>query len=72
MDLQNYRSALVELLTLKDLAPDESKIHFALGNIYKRLRDKANAIKHFTIALNLDPKVLVAHFVSFTIGLFPY
>lgn len=55
------------MLTLKDLAPDESKIHFALGNIYKRIRDKTNAIKHFTIALNLDPKVREIRFLSLSI-----
>ena len=49
--------ALVELRELKDLAPDESNVHFLLGRVYKALRDKGNAIRHFTTALNLDPKV---------------
>ena len=57
MKLQELRLALVELKMLKDMAPDEANVHYLLGKLYKMLRDKANAIKHFTSALNLDPKV---------------
>jgi anaphase-promoting complex subunit 3 len=39
------------------MAPDEANVHYLLGKLYKVLHDKANAIKHFTAALNLDPKV---------------
>ena len=49
--------ALAVLKELKDLAPDESQVHFLLGRVYKALRQKGNAIRHFTTALNLDPKV---------------
>ena len=49
--------ALVELRVLKDIAPDEANVHFLLGNVYKKLRQKGSAIRHFTMALNLDPKV---------------
>lgn len=45
-----------ELMYLKDLAPDDANIHFLLGRCYKRTRDRANAIRHLTIAMNLDPK----------------
>lgn len=44
-------------MDLKDLAPDEANVHFLLGRLYKGLHDKTNAIKHLTIALNLDAKV---------------
>jgi anaphase-promoting complex subunit 3 len=54
LDLQ---PALKELKILKDLAPDEANVHFLLGKLHKLLRDKKMAIKHYTIALNLDPKV---------------
>ena len=57
MALQQPDQALLELKVLKDIAPDEANVHFLLGRVYKILRDKANAIKHFTTALNLDPKV---------------
>ena len=57
MTLQDLKGALVELKILKDIAPDEANVHFLLGRLYKMLKDKANAIKHFTTALNLDPKV---------------
>ena len=57
MKLQEFNVALVELKSLKDIAPDEANVHYLLGKLYKILRDKGNAIKHFTTALNLDPKV---------------
>lgn len=57
MNLRKTRMALEELEILKDLAPDEANVHFMLGKLYKMMRDKTSAIRHFTIALNLDPKV---------------
>jgi anaphase-promoting complex subunit 3 len=57
MKLQELKLALSELKILKDMAPDEANVHYLLGKLYKMLHDKANAIKHFTTALNLDPKV---------------
>ena len=62
MALQLPDLALAELLVVKDIAPDEANVHFLLGRVYKILRDKTNAVKHFTTALNLDPKVV--HFVA--------
>ncbi|KAH8153153.1 uncharacterized protein LAJ45_02740 [Morchella importuna] len=56
MSLKMYPSALNELKILKDIAPDEANVHFLLGKLYKLLKDKKNAIKHFTDAMNLDPK----------------
>ncbi|KAG5437848.1 hypothetical protein PCANB_000563 [Pneumocystis canis] len=52
--LRQYHLALKELLLLKDLAPDEANVHFLLGKLYKQLGDKPSAMKHLTIALNLD------------------
>lgn len=57
MRLRDLNSAHVELKILKDRAPDDSSVHYLLGNVCRMLNDKANAIKHFTTALNLDPKV---------------
>lgn len=57
MKLQELKYALAELKILKDMAPDEANVHYLLGKLYKMLHDKAHAIKHFTTALNLDPKV---------------
>lgn len=57
MAMNELEVALQELMILKDLAPDEAMVHFLLGRLYKNLREKGNAVKHFTIALNLDPKV---------------
>ena len=45
-----------ELLIVKDLAPDRAQVHFLLGNLAKMMRDKKTAVKHYTIALSLDPK----------------
>lgn len=61
-------AALQELMILKDIAPDEAMVHFLLGRLYKNLHDKGAAVRHFTIALNLDPKVcvllIVVHFFN--------
>jgi anaphase-promoting complex subunit 3 len=56
LKLGNPLDALKDLEYLKDAAPDDANIHFLLGRTYKKLRDRTNAIRHFTIALNLDPK----------------
>jgi anaphase-promoting complex subunit 3 len=45
-----------ECLILKDIAPEDPNVHFLLGRCYKKLHDRANAIRHLTIAMNLDPK----------------
>ena len=55
--LLEHEKALEELKVLKDIAPDEANVHFLLGRVYKTLKEKGSAIKHFTTALNLDPKV---------------
>ncbi|PYH95782.1 TPR-like protein [Aspergillus ellipticus CBS 707.79] len=56
MKLLELKQALAELKVLKDMAPDEANVHYLLGKLYRMLHEKANAIKHFTTALNLDPK----------------
>lgn len=55
--LQEPERALVELRVLKDLIPDDANMHFLLGRVYKQLRQKGPAIRHFTTAMSLDPKV---------------
>ena len=67
MALHEPQAALVELKVLKDIAPDEANVHFLLGRVYKTLKQKGMAIKHFTTALNLDPKVSFAPTDSVTI-----
>lgn len=69
MALREPHRALTELKILKDIAPDEANVHFLLGRVYKLLRQKGNAIKHFTTALNLDPKV-GPHFRLIDMGFF--
>jgi anaphase-promoting complex subunit 3 len=49
-----------ELETLREMAPDESMVHFLLGRCFKLLGDRAGAIREMTIALELDPKVRLA------------
>ena len=57
MTLQQPDLALQELNVLKDIVPDEANVHFLLGRVYRTLRQNSNALKHFTAAMNLDPKV---------------
>ncbi|KAH9880991.1 hypothetical protein J1614_001484 [Plenodomus biglobosus] len=56
LKLSAPEEALHELLYLKDAAPDDANIHFLLGRCYKKVGDRANAIRHLTVAMNLDPK----------------
>ncbi|OAL72306.1 20S cyclosome subunit BimA/Nuc2/Cdc27 [Trichophyton violaceum] len=56
LKLNEVNLAHIELKVLKDVAPDEPNVHYLLGKLYKMIQDKGNAIKHFTTALNLDPK----------------
>lgn len=51
------QSAQRELMVLNDIAPDDARVHFLLGKLSKTLRDKKMAVRYFTIALSLDPKV---------------
>ncbi|CCE63169.1 hypothetical protein TPHA_0E00740 [Tetrapisispora phaffii CBS 4417] len=51
-----YTLALKFFEELKHVAPDEATVHFLLGQIYSILGRKKDAIKEYTIALNLDPK----------------
>ncbi|KAF2646441.1 nuclear protein bima [Massarina eburnea CBS 473.64] len=48
--------ALEDLLYLKDVEPEDANVHFALGRTYKRLRNRKDSLRHFTVALSLDPK----------------
>jgi anaphase-promoting complex subunit 3 len=66
MSLGDLQAALKELMYLKDIAPDEAMVHFLLGRLYKSLREKGAAVRHFTIALNLDPKVDIPLLVIFS------
>ncbi|XWX00925.1 hypothetical protein V2A60_008948 [Cordyceps javanica] len=45
-----------ELVILKDLAPNEGHVHFLLGTLYRSMNERQLAVRHFTIALALDPK----------------
>ncbi|KAH6604224.1 tetratricopeptide-like helical [Trichoderma cornu-damae] len=45
-----------ELVILKDLAPDDGTVHFLLATLYRNMNEKQEAVRHFTIALALDPK----------------
>jgi len=74
VDLKKIPEAIVDLEALKDMAPDEALVHYQLARCYKIRRDKAGAIKHFTMAGNLDPKVcfsieLALAFVQFSMFL---
>lgn len=55
--MRRLHEALSVLNRLKDISPDDSNVHFMLGQAHGRMRNKGLAIKHYTIAMNLDPKV---------------
>lgn len=57
MSTGDPEGALQELELLKDIAPDEANVWFLMGRLYKMVHRRGEAIRAFTIALNLDPKV---------------
>ena len=54
--VRDFTSAMNDLHILKELAPDEANVHYLLGKMYRQFGDKHNAMKHLTIAMNLDNK----------------
>lgn len=54
---KDYKNAMNDLHILKELAPDEANVHYLLGKMYRQFGDKTSAMKHLTIAMNLDNKV---------------
>lgn len=54
--MEQYEASLNAFEYLVSIAPDEASVHFLLGQLYKMYDRKNDAIKQFTIALNLDPK----------------
>lgn len=59
MTLSRPQEALAELKILRDVAPEEANVWFLMGRLNKMLKRKADAVKAFTVALNLDPKVVL-------------
>ncbi|PHH89899.1 hypothetical protein CDD83_5013 [Cordyceps sp. RAO-2017] len=56
LTLGQIEAAQRELMILKDLAPEEATVHFLLGTLYKNTNERQLSVRHFTIALSLDPK----------------
>ncbi|KAF9736868.1 hypothetical protein PMIN03_007281 [Paraphaeosphaeria minitans] len=55
LKLGSAEEALAEYLIVKDAQPADANVHLHIGQAYKRLRNKSEAIKYFTICMNLDP-----------------
>jgi len=54
--MQRDQEALELLLQLNKKVPKEAPIHIHIGKIYKKLGNPEQAMKFFTLALDLDPK----------------
>ncbi|CCD25221.1 anaphase promoting complex subunit CDC27 NDAI_0E04040 [Naumovozyma dairenensis CBS 421] len=54
--MANYPLALECFEELTKLAPEEATVHFILGQLYNIMGRKKDAVKEYTIAMNLDPK----------------
>jgi anaphase-promoting complex subunit 3 len=54
--MEQYNAALTDFEYLVTIAPDEASVHYLLGQLYNMAGRKEDAIKQYTIALNLDPK----------------
>jgi anaphase-promoting complex subunit 3 len=57
MLLRRPAEAHAELKELEGMTPNNAQVHFLLGKVNRSLGDARAALKHFTIALSLDPKV---------------
>lgn len=57
MHLAQYGHARIELEQLKDMAPEDANVHYLLGRCYKAVGARSEAVRAFTIAMNLDAKV---------------
>lgn len=49
------KEALAEYLVVRDAQPEDATVHLYIGQTYKRLRNKREAVKYFTICISLDP-----------------
>mmetsp|Transcript_4931 Transcript_4931/g.5923 ORF Transcript_4931/g.5923 Transcript_4931/m.5923 type:complete len:283 (-) Transcript_4931:372-1220(-) len=56
MALDRLEEALEELKVVRDAAPREASVHFAMGRVLKRVGRPEQAMKCFLTALDLDPK----------------
>ncbi|KAF2279588.1 TPR-like protein [Westerdykella ornata] len=56
LKLHRPEDALLDLIHLRDTASDDANVHFLLGRTYKMLGERSHAVRHFTVAINLDPK----------------
>ena len=54
--LNRPEDALQELERVRDAAPREASVHFAMGKVLKRLGRPEQAMRCFLTALDLDPK----------------
>lgn len=55
LKLGDAEQALAEYLVVKDAQPADANVHLHIGQAYKRLRNKREAIRYFTICMTLDP-----------------
>ena len=49
------KEALEEYLVVKDAQPEDATVHLHIGQAYKRLRNKREAVRWFTVCMSLDP-----------------
>ncbi|KAK4705260.1 anaphase-promoting complex subunit 3, partial [Phenoliferia sp. Uapishka_3] len=56
ISLKQYQLAESDLLALKDRAPNEFNVYFLLGKLYKMLDRKAEMLKYFSLAQDLEPR----------------
>ena len=55
-----------DLLSLRDLAPEEANVAFVLGKLYREMGRGVEATRCFTEARHLDPKLsaVIAHLME--------
>ncbi|GBG58701.1 hypothetical protein CBR_g102 [Chara braunii] len=64
---ERYTEALAELERLKEVAPREASVYFAMGKIYKKLDKPDLAMVQFCMALDLKPSSNEANLIKLAI-----
>ena len=54
--MTRYNVALQTFEELVKLVPDDATAHYLLGQTYRIVGRKKDAVKELTVAMNLDPK----------------
>ena len=62
LTLGDYDDAMADFMRAEDLEPTNPEPIVAIGDLFYHHKDHARAIYHYTVALDLDPRIATARF----------